>query len=79
MEQLLQPTEGAEKSADKTAQQNPQQNQKTGYIIRKAEFRRTDHSLKRPDGACTRGTRAGIAVQSRHADRLALPLIDSAL
>jgi predicted small lipoprotein YifL len=57
----------------------PQQNKEARNIIGEAEFGRADHRLKRPDGASARGRRAGVAVQSRHADGLSLSLIQAAL
>ena len=56
-----------------------QQNEKTCDIIGEAELGRPHHRLKRPDGTGAGGRRAGIAVQSRHADGLSRPLIQSAL
>ena len=79
MQQLLKPAEGTQEAANKAPQQHAQQNEKTGDIIGEAELGRPHHSLKRPDGTGTGGCRAGIAVQSRHADGLPRPLIQSAL
>ena len=79
MQQLLQPAERAQKAADEPPEQHAEQDQNAGDIIRKAEFGRADHRLKRPDRARARCRRAGIAVQAGHADGLALALIDAAL
>ena len=56
-----------------------QQNEEACDIIGKAEFGRAYHRLKRPDGTGAGGRRAGIAVQSRHADGFPRPLIQSSL
>ena len=79
MQQLLKPTEGAQKAADKASQQNAKQNEESCDIIGKAELGRPHHRLKRPDGAGPGRRRTGVAVQPRHADGLPRPLIQSAL
>ena len=79
MQQLLKPAEGTQEAANKAPQQHAQQNEKTCDIIGEAELGRPHHCLKRPDGTGAGGRRAGIAVQSRHADGLPRPLIQSAL
>ena len=79
MQQLLKPAEGTQKAADKAPQQHAQQNEEACDIIREAELGRPHHRLKRPDGTGAGGRRAGIAVQSRHADGFPRSLIQSAL
>ena len=53
MQQLLKPAERAQKAADKPSEQHAEQDQDTGDVIRKPEFRRADDRLKCAD----RGTR----------------------
>ena len=72
MNQLLKPPKRAQKAAHKPPQQYPQQNQRACYIIGKLEFGRADYRLHRPDGARACCGRAGVAVEPRHADSLAL-------
>ena len=78
MQQLLKPPEGAEKAADKAPQQYAKQDEKACDIIGKAELGRANHRLKRSDGTGSGGRRTGVAVQSRYADGLPRPLIQSA-
>ena len=73
------PAEGTQKAADKASQQDSQQNEETCDIIGEAELGRAHHRLKRTDRTGAGGCRAGIAVQSRHADGLSHTLIQSAL
>ena len=56
-----------------------QQNECPSDVIRKAELRRAHHRLKRPDGARARGSRTRVAVEPRHADGFARPLVDASL
>ena len=79
MQKLLQPTERAEKTADKAPQQHAQQNEEACDIVGEAELGRPHHRLKRPNGAGPGRRRTGVAVQPRHADGLPRPLIQSAL
>lgn len=72
MEQLLQPAEGAEKAADKSSEQNADENQHACDVIGKLELGRADHCLHCPDGTRPCRTRAGIAIQPRHADLLGI-------
>ena len=79
MQKLLQPSKRTQKAAYKTPQQHADQNECPGDVIRKAELRRAHHRLKRPDGARARGSRTRVAVEPRHADGFARPLVDASL
>ena len=79
VEQLLKPSEGAQESADKASQQYADQDEKSGDIIGKPEFRRAHHRLKRSDGAGAGCRRAGVAVQSRHTYGFPFSLVDTTL
>ena len=75
MQKLLKPAERAQKAADEPSQQHPEENQDAGDVVGKAEFGRAYHRLKRSHRAGTGSARAGIAVQSRHADVFSAALI----
>ncbi len=73
MQKLLKPPERAEETADEPPQQHPEKDEDAGDVVRKAEFGRAHHRLKRSDRAGARCARTGIAVQPRDADVFAPP------
>ena len=75
MQKLLKPAERAEKATDEPPQQHSEEDQDAGDVVGKAEFGRAYHRLKCPHRAGTGSARAGIAVQSRHADVFSAALI----
>lgn len=62
--QLLQKPEGAEKTADCPAQQCAEEEEKSQYVIGKAEFQSGEEALQAADGAGPGGTGTGVAVQT---------------
>ena len=75
MQKLLKPPERAEETADEPPQQHPEKDEDAGDIVGKAEFGGAYHRLKCSHRAGTGSARAGIAVQSRHADVFSAALI----
>ena len=75
MQKLLKPAERAEETTDEPSQQHSEEDQDAGDVVGKAEFGRAYHRLKCSHRAGTGSARAGIAVQSRHADVFSAALI----
>ena len=75
MQKFLKPAERAEEAADEPPQQHPEEDENACDVVGKAELGGTHHRLERPHRAGTGSARAGIAVQSRHADVFSASLI----
>ena len=75
MQKFLKPAERAEEAADEPPQQYPEEDKDAGDVVGKAELGGTHYRLERPHRAGTGSARAGIAVQSRHADVFSAALI----
>ena len=66
VQQILDQSKGAEKSAHQSSKQRSHKDQKSSYIICHFEVPASDHSLKRTNGAGPSCPGAGIAVQPRN-------------
>lgn len=79
VKQLLNKAEGTKPAADKAADQCADEHKKTGHIKGKFEIPAPNDCLHGADWAGTRGSRAGIAVESRNTQIFQLAVIYFAL